>query len=254
MNKKFAFVQTPERSIKPREQGITSLIDKGIGLNTLQDILTLGADYIDLVKFAFGTAVVIPSAVLQRKINWLHEHHCHITFGGTLFEIIETQGSFTQFIQVTKEFDLNYIEVSDGALPIPRARKIDCIKEALDHGLTVVSEVGNKQPDIDDAISIEQRIAMIQEELDAGSWKVIVEARESGTVGLFDTSGQVEQDEFNTLVQTIPVQKLIFEAPQKSQQAWFINQLGSDVNLGNIAPHDVISLESLRQKLRADTV
>ncbi|WED44269.1 phosphosulfolactate synthase [Legionella cardiaca] len=254
MNTLFDFINCPQRTSKKRDVGITSLLDKGLGVGALNDLLNVASEYIDLVKFSFGTAVVLSQDILKEKIVHLQQKDCEVCFGGTLYEIAEKQGSFDAYLNLCKQLELNYIEISDGAVPIPYQRKLDCIKQASDCGFIVLSEVGNKNPDIDNAIHIDERIDMVNRELETGSWKVIIEARESGTVGLFDSCGKINTDEFFTLINALPAEKLIFEAPKKSQQAWFINQLGVDVNLGNILPEDVISLESLRRQLRADTL
>lgn len=254
MNELFNFVKYPIRSSKHRNQGITSLLDKGLGVHQLQDVLNMGADYVDIVKFSFGSGVVTPSAVLRKKIELLLDNNCSFCFGGTLFEIMEHQNLFGKYTQLCRELDFKLIEISDGALPIAYERKLDCIKKACDLGFTVLSEIGHKDPVIDSTITVEDLISMANQELNAGSWKVIVEARESGTVGLFNHSGAIHENDFHSLIKEIESDKLIFEAPQKSQQVWFINALGADVNLGNIAPEDIISLESLRRQLRADTL
>ncbi len=254
MNELFNFVKYPQRSSKNRDIGITSLIDKGLGANSLQDILNIGADYIDIVKFSFGSGAVIPERVLRKKIELLVENNCDFCFGGTLYEIMEHQNLFDQYTQLCIDLDFKLIEISDGAIPIAYTRKLDCIKKACDLGFTVLSEIGHKDPVIDSTISVDDLIFMASQELETGSWKVIIEARESGTVGLFNQSGTINEDDFNSLIKEIDNSKLIFEAPQKSQQAWLINKLGANVNLGNVAPQDVISLEALRQQLRADTI
>ncbi|MDI9818024.1 MULTISPECIES: phosphosulfolactate synthase [unclassified Legionella] len=254
MNTMFEFINEVPRSTKKRENGITSVIDTGLGLKALEDLLDIAAEYIDLVKFGFGTAVILPREILEKKITRLQQKNCEACLGGTLFEIAEKQGSFTKYLKTCKLLGLNYVEISDGALPMNYQRKLDCIKQASDFGFKVLSEVGSKDPELDKAIGIEEKITMVNSELQAGSWKVIIEARESGTVGLFNRQGKINDEQFVALTSKLASEQLIFESPKKSQQAWLINQLGANVNLGNIAPEDVISLESLRQQLRADTL
>lgn len=250
----FDFIDRPLRTSKTRETGVTSLLDKGLGIESLEGILRSASEYIDLVKFSFGTAIVLPELILKEKILRLEESNCGACLGGTLFEIVEQQNNFDAYLKLCRELKLNFIEISDGAIPIKYERKLDCIKKACDWGFKVLSEIGNKNPDIDRALTVEDRVSMIKAELEAGSWKVIIEARESGTLGLFDSDGQINKQDFFNLIQKIPENKLVFEAPLKQQQAWLINHLGANVNLGNIAPEDVIGLEALRQQLRADTI
>jgi len=254
MTNLFPFLLHSDRSKKKRSSGLTSIIDKGLGLAWLNDIFSLSGEYIDIVKFGFGTGCIVPYEIIQKKIQMIKQYQCQVCFGGTLFEIIEKNEKFNGFLNQCTELGINTIEVSDGALPISFQRKLDCIKCAADKGFTVISEVGHKMPEIDKNISIEKRVDMISQELEAGSWKVIIEGRESGTVGLFDQIGEINEDDFSMLINRFDQDKLIFEAPLKQQQIWFINTLGCNVNLGNINPTDVISLEALRQQLRADTL
>lgn len=249
-----SLVDIKPRVSKPREFGITSVIDTGLGINMLSDMLNVSSNYIDIVKFGFGTAITIPSKVLTEKIELLHAHNCSVVFGGTLFELVEQHGNFKTYLEYCRHLGIDTIEISDGAIEMEYSRKIDCIKQAVDYGYRVLSEVGNKDPLLDAEIRIDDRINMIKKELNAGSWKVIVEARESGTVGLFNGSGEIDMNDFIKLTESLSINDLIFEAPLKHQQIWFIKQLGNQVNLGNISAYDVTSLECLRQKLRADTL
>ncbi len=243
------FLDLPPRSTKPREQGITHVIDCGLSVAQAEGLIEVAGDSVDLVKLGWGTAVV--TANLDAKLACYRAHGIPVMLGGTLTEISIAQGRVDQLMAWLRELGLRHVEVSDGTIELPHERKLALIAQLAGEGFTVLSEVGSK----DDArimapyVWVEQ----IERELEAGAWKVIAEARESGTAGIFRADGEVRMGLIDEIAHAIPVQRLLFEAPRKEQQVWFLRRFGTDVNLGNIAPHDVLSLETLRLGLRADT-
>lgn len=244
----FPLNNLPPRDPKPRTKGITMVMDKGYSLRETENYLDAGAEYIDVVKLGWGTSVVFPQ--LKEKLALIREKGIPTFFGGTLFELFYIRGQFEDFCRILDEYQMEYVEVSDGSIELPGETKTKLIR-TLAKNFKVYSEVGSKNPDI--TMAPYQWIEMIQSELDAGSEKVIAEARESGTVGMFNSSGEIRSDLIQEILHAIPSDKILWEAPQKSQQAWFIKMMGSDVNLGNIAPAEVIPLETLRLGLRGDT-
>lgn len=238
----------PERSTKPRETGFTMVIDKGLSLREIEDFLSVGGDYVDIVKFGWGTSFVTP--ILKDKIKLYKEAGVPTYFGGTLFEAFIVRNQFEDYLKVLDKYNMEYAEVSDGSIELDHDLKCDFIRK-LSERVTVLSEVGSK--DAEKIIPPYKWIAQMQAELDAGSWKVIGEARESGTVGLFRASGEVRSGLVEEILTKIPFEKIIWEAPQKAQQVWFIKLLGANVNVGNISPGEVIPLETIRLGLRGDT-
>jgi len=244
----FPLHKLPARDPKPRTKGITMVIDKGYSLRETEDYLSVGGEYIDIVKLGWGTSVVYPQ--LKEKLALIREAGIPTYFGGTLFELFYVRGQFEDYCRILDEYNMEYVEVSDGSIEIPSDQKLEMIR-TLAKNFKVFSEVGSKNPGI--IMAPYQWIELIQNELDAGSEKVIAEARESGTVGMFNSSGEIRSDLISEILHTIPPEKILWEAPQKDQQAWFIQLMGNDVNLGNIAPAEVIPLETLRMGLRGDT-
>lgn len=238
----------PERTTKPRETGFTMVIDKGLSLREVEDLLSVGGDFVDIVKFGWGTSYVTP--ILKEKIKLFKESGIPTYFGGTLFEAFIVRNQFEDYLKVLDKFDMEYAEVSDGSIELDHDLKCNYIRK-LSEQVTVLSEVGSK--DAEKIIPPYKWIAQMQAELDAGSWKVIGEARESGTVGLFRASGEVRSGLVEEILTKIPFEKIIWEAPQKTQQVWFIKLLGANVNVGNISPSEVIPLETIRLGLRGDT-
>lgn len=238
----------PERIQKPRTEGYTMVMDKGLSLREVEDLIETSGPYIDIVKLGWATSFVSPN--LKEKLSKYKEAGIPCYFGGTLFEAFVVRGQFEDYRKVLDEFGLEYAEVSDGSLEMNHDEKCEYIS-TLAKQVTVLSEVGSK--DAAKIIPPYKWIEQMQTELDAGAWKVIGEARESGNVGLFRDSGEVRQGLVEEILTQIPMEKIIWEAPQKAQQVWFIKLCGTNVNLGNIAPNEVIPLETIRLGLRGDT-
>lgn len=238
----------PERTKKPRDHGYTMAMDKGLSLREVEDFLEVSGNYTDIVKFGWATSFVTPN--LKEKIKLYHDAGIPVYFGGTLFEAFIVRDQFEDYRKMLDTYGLKYAEVSDGSIELDHGKKCEYIKQLSDQ-VTVLSEVGSK--DEEKIIPPYQWISLMQAELDAGSWKVIGEARESGNVGLFRSTGEVRSGLVQEILTKIPFEKIIWEAPQKAQQVYFIKLLGTNVNLGNIAPNEVIPLETIRLGLRGDT-
>jgi phosphosulfolactate synthase len=243
------FLSLPERSAKPRTTGLTHVLDKGLGPSQVQDLLAVAADSIDIVKLGWGTAAVTTS--LPEKVAVYREAGIPVCLGGTLLEVVLKQGKLEEYVTWVMDLGIDHVEVSDGTIALDHDEKVAIIRR-LTRDFTVLSEVGSKSEDV--IYSPKRWVEMIQKELDAGVWKVIAEGRESGTVGLYHGDGAVKEGLIDEIRDAIDPGLLVFEAPSKKQQAWFIKHFGSDVNLGNIAPEEVISLETLRLGLRGDTL
>jgi phosphosulfolactate synthase len=243
------FLKLPERDSKPRERGITHVIDKGMGIRQVEDLLESSAAFIDIVKLGWGTGYV--TANLSAKLAVYRAAGIPVCFGGTLLELVLAQGTLDDFRRALDRLGIGHVEVSNGALDLPLEEKCNTIRE-LARDFVVLSEVGSK--DVDAVVAPYRWVEEVQVELEAGAWKVIGEARESGTVGLYRATGEVRSGLIDELLVHIDPKDMIFEAPRKPQQVWFIKQLGSEVNLGNIAPDEVIPLETLRLGLRGDTL
>ncbi len=244
----FNLKNVPTRSAKPREDGLTMVMDKGLSLRQVEDFLSVNEPMVDLVKLGFGTSVV--SNNLKEKIELYKNAGIKTYFGGTLFEAFTIRGQFNDYLNVLEEYGLEYVEVSDGSMELEHAEKCDYISK-LAEKYTVLSEVGSKDANV--IIPPYKWIKLMKAEFEAGSWKVIAEARESGTVGIFRGTGEIRSGLIDEILTEIPAESIIWEAPQKSQQVWFIKLLGHNVNLGNIAVEEVIPLETLRLGLRGDT-
>ena len=246
MNFKLSFI--PKRSEKPRNKGVTMMMDKGMGLRETEHFIEASGHLTDIVKFGFGTAFVTQN--LEEKIKMYREAGLRPYFGGTLFEAFYIRGQFDDYRRVLDEYGMEYAEVSDGSIEMESDIKCELIR-TLATQVTVLSEVGSK--DEAKIIPPYKWIKLMRMELEAGAWKVIGEAREGGNVGLFRSSGEVRQGLVEEILTEIPEEKIIWEAPQKSQQVWFVKLVGANVNVGNIAPNEVISLETIRLGLRGDT-
>lgn len=238
----------PERTVKPRQYGFTMAMDKGLSIRQTEDFLDMCADHIDIVKLGWATSFVTPK--LTEKLKVYKDAGIPTYFGGTLFEAFVIRNQFEDYRKVLDTFDMTFAEVSDGSIEMDHGIKCEYIEKLSDQ-VTVLSEVGSK--DAEKIIPPYKWISLMQTELDAGAWKVIGEAREGGNVGLFRSSGEVRSGLVEEILTKIPFEKIIWEAPQKSQQVWFIKLLGPNVNLGNIAPNEIIPLETIRLGLRGDT-
>ena len=238
----------PSRTQKPRDSGFTMAMDKGLSLREVEDFIESNGDYVDIVKFGWATSYV--TSKLKEKIDIYRSAGIPVYFGGTLFEAFIIRNQFDDYRRLLDKYQLSFVEVSDGSITLDHDVKCEYIR-TLAKDVTVLSEVGSK--DAAKIIPPYKWIEQMQTELDAGAWKVIGEAREGGTVGLFRDSGEVRQGLVEEILTQVPEEKIIWEAPQKEQQVWFIKLLGSNVNLGNIAPNEIIPLETLRLGLRGDT-
>ncbi|MBI2273981.1 MAG: phosphosulfolactate synthase [Chitinophagaceae bacterium] len=244
----FTLTQIPERTAQPRTSGLTMVMDKGLSINEVHDFISVTRPHIDIVKLGFGTSFVTPN--LREKIEVYHSHNIPIYFGGTLFEAFLIRNQFDDYIAVCKDYGISYVEVSDGSISIPHAEKCGYIEKLTKHA-TVLSEVGSK--DAAHIIPPYKWIELMRAELEAGSSYVIAEAREAGNVGIYRGSGEVREGLVQEILTQIPAEKIIWEAPQKAQQLYFLELIGCNVNLGNIAPNEVIPLEAMRIGLRGDT-
>jgi phosphosulfolactate synthase len=238
----------PDRSFKPRKFGLTMVMDKGLSLRQIENMLEVAEPYIDVVKLGFGTAYVTPN--LEAKLALYREAGIPVYFGGTLFEAFLVRNQLDDFLRMLDHFGMEMTEVSDGSLSLAHDEKCELIRKLSRH-VTVLSEVGSK--DANKILPPYKWIRLMRKELDAGAWKVIAEARESGTVGIYRGSGEVRGGLVEEILTRIPEERIIWEAPMKEQQVWFIKLIGANVNLGNILPHEVIPLETLRLGLRGDT-
>jgi phosphosulfolactate synthase len=227
--------------------GLTHVLDKGLGPRAWEDILEVAGDHISIVKLGWGTAAVTGN--LERKLDVLREKP--VVIGGTFFEVVYSRGRLDDYKVWLKELGLTHVEISDGTVSIPRERKLELIVDFA-RDFTVLSEVGSKDSSVE--YTAAQWVKWLQEELDAGAWKVITEAREGGTAGIFDSSGGMRIELIGEIAMTVGPANVVFEAPTKAAQAWFIKQFGPSVNLGNIPPDEVIPLETLRRGLRSDTL
>ena len=244
----FNLSQIPERTTQPREHGITMVMDKGLSVEEAKNFMSAASPHVDVVKLGFGTSYVTPN--LKEKLEVYKEHNMPIYFGGTLFEAFLIRNKFEDYISVCKEFGVSYMEVSDGSIEIPHAEKCGYIEKLAKIGV-VLSEVGSK--DAAHIIPPYKWIELMRAELEAGSTYVIAEAREAGNVGIYRGTGEVREGLVQEILTQIPEEKIIWEAPQKAQQLYFLELIGCNVNLGNIAPNEVIPLETMRIGLRGDT-
>ncbi|MCW3024124.1 MAG: phosphosulfolactate synthase [Conexibacter sp.] len=243
------FLDLPERSAKPRDRGLTHVLDKGLSTAGVDGLMEVAGDAVDIVKLGWGTALVTGN--LAAKLARYRAHDVPVVLGGTLTEIALRDGRVDGLIAWCKELGIAHVEVSDGTIDLTAERKRELVAR-LAREFTVFSEVGSKD---DERIMAPYRwVQEIEAELEAGAWKVIAEARESGTAGIFRPDGEVRMGLIDEIAHAIDPAQMIFEAPQRAQQVWFIRRFGSEVNLGNIAPDDVLSLETLRLGLRSDTM
>jgi phosphosulfolactate synthase len=233
--------------LAPRNGGLTHVIDKGIGTRAWEDVLETSGEYIDIVKLGWGTSYVTPN--LRAKLDLLRDKR--VVIGGTFFEAVIVQDKIDEYKRWLHELGLTHVEISDGVIDLPRERKLELIAD-LARDFTVLSEVGSKDEEV--VYAPYEWVQWIKEELEAGAWKVITEGREGGTAGIYRPTGEMRTGLVDEIAHDIDVDLLLFEAPSKSSQAWFIRHFGPSVNLGNIPPDEVIPLETLRRGLRGDTL
>ena len=244
----FFLTDIPERTQKPRENGLTMMMDKGLSINDTKNFIDMCEPHTDIIKLGFGTSAISPH--IETKIKLYQDAGLMVYLGGTLFEAFVVRGMFKEYKELLIRWDLSMCEVSDGSIDIPHEEKCKYISD-LATEFTIVSEVGSKDENV--LIAPYKWIELMQKELEAGAWKVIAEAREGGNVGIFNKGGDVRSDLIDEILTKIPNEDILWEAPKKPQQVWFIKLLGANVNLGNIAWDEVIPLETLRIGLRGDT-
>ena len=244
----FSLTQIPERTKQPRQNGLTMVMDKGLSLRDAESFISVGAPHTDIVKLGFGTSFVTPN--LRAKIELYQQHNIPVYFGGTLFEAFVIRNQFDDYIAMCKDYKIDVIEVSDGSIEIPHTEKCGYI-EKISKFAKVFSEVGSK--DAAHIIPPYKWIELMSAELSAGASYVIAEAREAGNVGIYRGTGEVREGLVQEILTKIPAEKILWEAPQKAQQLYFLELIGCNVTLGNIAPSEVIPLEAMRIGLRGDT-
>jgi phosphosulfolactate synthase len=247
-NYNFNLPHLPQRSVSPRKNGVTMVMDKGISLRQAEDFLSSSSDYVDFVKLGFGTSIV--SKNVKEKIKLYKDAGLKVYVGGTLFEAFVIRNKFDDYLKYISDFGLDCAEVSDGSIELEHDKKCEYISR-LAKEYTVLSEVGSKEEGV--IIHPARWIKMMENELKAGAFKVIAEARESGTVGIFHKNGSAHTMLINRIVNKVKIENIIWETPQKSQQVYFLKMFGCNVNVGNIGVDDVIPLETLRLGLRGDT-
>jgi phosphosulfolactate synthase len=244
----FFLTDIPKRTQKPRKNGLTMMMDKGLSINDTKNFIDMCGPHADIIKLGFGTSAISPH--IETKIKLYQDAGLMVYLGGTLFEAFVVRGMLKEYKELLRNWNLTMCEVSDGSINIPHERKCKYISD-LSTEFTVVSEVGSKDENV--LIAPYKWIELMQKELEAGAWKVIAEAREGGNVGIFNKIGDVRSDLIDEILTKIPNEDILWEAPKKPQQVWFIKLLGANVNLGNIAWDEVIPLETLRIGLRGDT-
>lgn len=246
----FELKHIPQRTPQPRAHGVTMIMDKGLSIEEAKNLMSVGAPYIDIIKLGFGTAYVTPN--LKEKLKVYKDAGMAVYFGGTLFESFLIRGQLDDYIGAIKKYELNHVEVSDGSITIPHEEKCKYITRMVEEGFTVLSEVGSK--DAAHIMAPYKWLQQMRDELNAGSTYVIAEAREAGNIGIYRGTGEVREGLVDEILTQIPAEKIIWEAPQKAQQLYFLQLLGCNVNLGNIAPTEIIALEAMRIGLRSDTL
>jgi len=243
------FLGVPARPGKPREVGVTHVMDKGLNLRDIEGMFDTAGQFVDIVKFGWGTSYVTNN--LEKKIALYRSFETPVVCGGTLFEAVVARGKLDEYRRWLTENGFSHVEVSDGTIDLPREQKLELVSEFA-RDFVVMSEVGSKDSEV--VFAPYQWVQWLKEDLDAGAWKVITEGREGGTAGIFRSSGDMRTGLIDEIVHEIDLSEIIFEAPTTRSQAWFVQKYGPDVNLGNIPPEEVIPLETLRLGLRSDTL
>lgn len=244
----FTLPHMPDRSIKPRDNGLTMVMDKGLSIREAENFCESHAGYTDIVKFGFGTALITPN--LEEKIKIYRDANIIPYFGGTLFEIFIIRDKFDDYLRLLDRYKMEMAEVSDGSMELDHEKKLGYVRK-LAQQTTVLSEVGSKKAGV--VIPHDAWIKNMKTELEAGAWKVIAEARESGTIGIYKSDGTADKELILDIMNHVDTKNILWEAPNKNQQVYFIKLVGSNVNLGNIAPNEILALEALRLGLRGDT-
>ena len=245
---KKILTQLPVRTINPRENGLTMMMDKGLSFRQAEDFLESNIEHTDIIKLGFGTSIITPN--VANKIKLYKDNGMMVYAGGTLFEAFAIRKQLDDYKKYMQDIGLNMVEISDGSMHMEHDVKCEIISDFA-KDFKVISEVGSKDASVE--ISSENWLKWMQNELSAGSWKVIAEAREGGNVGVCDGDGGIKSELIDEITNKIAIDKILWEAPNKNQQIWFINKFGTNVNLGNISPDGVIPLECLRLGLRGDT-
>jgi phosphosulfolactate synthase len=243
------FLDLPSRPPKPRTKGLTHVIDKGLALRDVEDMFETAGGYVDIVKLGWGTSYVVEN--LKEKIELYRSFEVPVVCGGTLFEAVIARGTLDEYRRWLADNGFSHVEISDGTIDLQRERKLELIGE-LAQDFVVMAEVGSKDSDV--VFAPYQWVQWLKEDLEAGAWKVITEAREGGTAGIFRSTGDMRTGLIDEIVHELPLAEIVFEAPTTHSQAWFIQKYGPDVNLGNIPPEEVVPLETLRLGLRSDTL
>jgi phosphosulfolactate synthase len=243
------FLGVPARSPKPRTEGLTHVIDKGLALSDVEGLFDSAGEYVDIVKLGWGTSYVTRN--LDEKIALYRSFETPIVCGGTLFEAVVARDKIDEYRSWLADKGFSHVEVSDGTIDLPHERKLELIAE-LAKDFVVMSEVGSKDADV--VYAPYQWVDWMRDELDAGAWKVITEAREGGTAGIFRPTGEMRTGLIDEIVHGIDVGDIVFEAPTEASQGWFVRRFGPEVNIGNVPPDEVIPLETLRLGLRSDTL
>lgn len=252
--KSFEFL-SKRREEKPRRNGLTMVLDKGLSFDMAKSLMEISGEYVDYLKFGWGTSIVHEQDIIKSKVEMYHSHDITPYTGGTLFEIAYSNDMLEEFFTEARNLGFKAIEVSDGSINLDHNNKLEAIEMAKSDGFEVLSEVGKKDPSLDNELSLDERIDYMKSELNAGSSLIIVEAREGGkNIGIFDKSGNAKENEIDYILDNFNGDKLLWEAPNKDQQVFFILKLGNTVNLGNISTDDITSLETLRRGLRGDTL
>ncbi len=246
MNYNLPFL--PQRPGKPRDEGLTMMMDKGLSVQEVENFIESSGEFTDFAKFGFGTSIITNR--LEEKLKLYKEGNIRPYFGGTLFEAFVIRGMFDDYRKYIDKFGVDLVEVSDGSMVIPHDEKLEYIS-ALSKQVTVLSEVGSKVKGVN--ITPDDWVNQMKTELEAGAFKVIAESRESGTIGIYNVDGSVNETLINKITSVLNNKDIIWEAPNGKQQMWFIKIFGANVNLGNIAPNNVVPLEALRVGLRGDT-
>ena len=244
-----SFLELPSRAVKPRSRGITHVLDSGLTPEATRAFLGQAGHLVDIMKVGWGIGYVDPT--LSTRVGICTDHGCPVSLGGTLFEVAALQDRISELRDWALSVGMTHIEVSNGLRALSASRKQALVRE-LAADFVVLAETGAKEGNYPPTPA--EWGEEMARDLDAGASWVIAEGRESGTVGLYHPDQGIREDLVSAILVWIPADKVIFEAPGKSQQAWFVRQLGADVNIGNVAPASVLALETLRLGLRADTV